>query len=109
MPTSRANHAVSVVNGKIYVCGGGVVQPALAPLSTVEVYDPKTDKWEQLPDMPSARGVLSSSVVDDKIYVIGGLNFGGNLSTVEEYTPEGWPFAIFFQDILPSKWGWIKR
>jgi len=43
--------------------------------------------WTKKADMPTARDYLSSSVVNGKIYVIGG-SIGNNLlSTVEEYDP----------------------
>jgi len=46
------------------------------------------DTWTKKADMPTARGLLSASVVGGKIYVIGGVN--PNLtqySTVENYDP----------------------
>jgi RNA polymerase sigma factor (sigma-70 family) len=45
------------------------------------------DKWTRKADMPTARSYLSSSVVDGKIYVIGGYTDKDILSTVEEYDP----------------------
>jgi len=58
-------------------------------ISTVEAYDPATDTWTQKADMPTARGYLSTSVVNGKIYAIGGTpgSWGEMLSTVEEYDP----------------------
>jgi len=46
------------------------------------------DTWTTRADMPTARYVVSSSVVDGKIYAIGGTR-GGNpcIPTVEEYDP----------------------
>ena len=41
-------------------------------LSKVEMYDPETDTWEQRADMPTPRSAVSTSVVDGKIFVIGG-------------------------------------
>jgi len=42
--------------------------------------------WTKKADMPTARGYLSTSIVNGKIYAIGG--FGGDLlSVVEEYNP----------------------
>ena len=86
MPTLRGATAVGVVNGKIYVIGGGVNVANL--LSTVEEYDPVTNTWTRKADMPTARGSCSASVVNGKIYVIGGAtNNMVSLSTVEEYDP----------------------
>ncbi|MFC1793953.1 kelch repeat-containing protein, partial [Planctomycetota bacterium] len=56
----------------------------------VEEYDPATDTWTEKADMPTGRVFLASSVVDGKIYVIGGYNFWGGgaaLAAVEEYDP----------------------
>jgi N-acetylneuraminic acid mutarotase len=59
------------------------------PSSDVEVYDPVTDTWTKKASMPTARMLLATSVVNGKIYAIGGaLVAGGNcLSTVEVYDP----------------------
>ncbi len=45
--------------------------------------------WTQKADMPTARNWLSTSVVDGKVYAIGGLTvYGGtDLATVEVYDP----------------------
>jgi RNA polymerase sigma factor (sigma-70 family) len=46
------------------------------------------DTWTKKADMPTARYFLSTSVVDGKIYAIGGYDGKKNsLSTVEEYDP----------------------
>ncbi|MDA2934897.1 hypothetical protein MYX82_11230, partial [Acidobacteria bacterium AH-259-D05] len=94
MPTPRSVAASSVVNGKIYVIGGTTVVGTGNghTLQTVEVYDPETDTWTQEVDMPTARGWLSASLVDGKLYAIGGGLGSGlrtslpmELATVEEF------------------------
>ena len=95
IPTPRGAHSASVVNGKIYVIGGfemlsdGTIETFLdAPIvSTVEVYNPATDTWTKKADMPTARWGLSTSVVNGRIYAIGGVTMTTTLSTVEEYDP----------------------
>lgn len=92
MPTSRRAVTTSVVDGKIYVIGG-YLDPAVSGypgVTTVEVYDPATDTWTTAPDMPKGRFAPRSSVVDGKIYVIGGMGYwiGGAYRIVEEYDPE---------------------
>jgi len=89
MPTARMGPTSAVVNGKIYIIGGGTSEgPDERVLSTVEEYDPVTETWTRKADMPTARGWMSpsSAVVDGKIYVIGGWN-GRTISTVEVYDP----------------------
>jgi hypothetical protein len=83
MPTPRFGHSSSVVDGKIYVIGGG------GALTKVEMYDPVTDTWTAKADMPTGRLWLSTSVVDGKIYAIGGALGPGwaspSTATVEMY------------------------
>jgi N-acetylneuraminic acid mutarotase len=93
MPTGRMNLSTCAVNGKIYAIGGlGDENNRWIAYSTVEEYDPVTDKWTKKADMPTARAGFSTSAVDGKIYAIGG---EGNepgapppLFTVEEYDPK---------------------
>lgn len=47
----------------------------------------EADKWTKKADMPTARGGLSASEVNGKIYAIGGAAAGVSFSTVEEYNP----------------------
>ena len=77
----RRGFSTSVVNGKIYVIGGStsslvsrgrqIRQGGILP--TVEEYDPATNNWTRKADMPTARELLSTSVVNGKIYAIGGM------------------------------------
>ena len=106
MPTARCPFT-SAVNDRIYAIGGG----SNLIHTVVEEYDPATDKWTKKTDMPTARCYLpcTNCVVNGKIYVIGGTMDGrSTVPTVEEYTPEGWPFSISPQDKLPKTWGKLK-
>ncbi|MDQ1316732.1 MAG: polymerase sigma factor [Candidatus Poribacteria bacterium] len=85
MPTARVC-ATAEVNGKIYAIGG-TRDFEVTSLSTVEEYDPKTDKWVKKADMPTPRMYLTASAVNRKIYAIGGGALV-SLGTVEEYNPE---------------------
>ena len=103
MPTARTGFATSVVNGKVFAIGGNIQlergEFGDLSASTVEMYDPETDTWERKLDMPTARSGVSVSVVDGKIYAIGGSKVktiqvprGFNseseeLATVEMYDP----------------------
>ncbi len=101
MPTPRSHITVSAVGGKIYAIGGGV-----PPRTTrsgefhpqLEVFDTATNRWERAADLPTPRSVLSSTVVDGRIYVMGGVSSHGSslpeivktlqiLSVVEVYDP----------------------
>jgi N-acetylneuraminic acid mutarotase len=85
MPTTRGSHSANVVDGKIYIIGGTRGAAFSSDrIQTVEVYDPATDTWTQKGDMPRGIGAGYSSVVDGKIYVIGGY---GGAQRVDEYDP----------------------
>jgi RNA polymerase sigma factor (sigma-70 family) len=90
MPTKRVHLSTSVVNGKIYAIGGGNQSNGNTNydgLSVVEEYEPATDTWTKRANMPTARWSLSTSVVDDKIYTIGGGHKQIPYDVVEEYDP----------------------
>ena len=110
MIKARQSLSTSVVNGKIYAIGGGSDGGFLgAILPTVEEYDPIKDTWTKKADMLTARGGFSASVVDGRIYAIGGAIANWTLISpaVEEYTPEGWR-SVSLKGKLPTTWGEVK-
>lgn len=65
----RYGHSACVCRGLIYVMGGdhsGILVPF------AERYDPKTNKWERVPDMPLRVAASRALCIDDKIYLFGG-------------------------------------
>jgi N-acetylneuraminic acid mutarotase len=60
------SYGIAVWQNRIYCIGG----PAN------NVYDPATDTWEAKTPMPTSRQFLTANIVDDKIYLIGGLALG---------------------------------
>jgi RNA polymerase sigma factor (sigma-70 family) len=87
MTTARQGLSTSVVDERIYAFGGSPDE-ADTMLSTVEEYDPATDRWTKKADMLKQRYGHSSCAVNGKSYAIGGRNnVDGLLSTVEEYDP----------------------
>ena len=97
LPTHRKGFSTAVVNGKIYLIGGTRFENQNGPfgLSIVEVYDPQTNSWERVADMPTPRASAGASVVDGIIYVFGGYNGIDNravnikfLDIVEAYNPQ---------------------
>jgi len=69
MPTAREHLTSSGVNGKVY-SSGGRSNGMYFNVDSNEVYD-ITNKWATLELMPSKRGVLLDTVVNDSIYVFG--------------------------------------
>jgi len=65
----RFSLSASVVNGIIYAIGGQNIAGTI--FSTVEAYDPKTDKWTKKADLPKGR-FGSTCVVNNKVYAIAG-------------------------------------
>ncbi|MGB9853463.1 MAG: Kelch repeat-containing protein [Candidatus Bathyarchaeales archaeon] len=74
MPTPRIYFGIAALGNKIYTIGGdsGNWEVGERITNVVEVYDPLTDTWETKSSMPTKRKGLSASVVNGKIYVIGG-------------------------------------
>ena len=75
VPSKRVEFDTSTVNGKIYVIGGTVWDDGPRRgrvLRTVEEYDHVTNQWQRRASMRIGRTDLSTSVVNGKIYAIGG-------------------------------------
>jgi N-acetylneuraminic acid mutarotase len=104
LPGKRGSALAAEVGGKIYVIGGATtVDGSKDPfftffgpskvLSTNDVYDPATHKWESRTPMSVARNHAFGAAVNGKIYVIGGRTGHGfilsatNTDVVEEYNP----------------------
>ncbi len=71
MPTKRMAVSANVVDGKIYVIGGGQRAPN-TNFDVNEVYDTETDTWTTKTPIPTGVEHHTSAVVDNKIYVMGG-------------------------------------
>ncbi len=94
MPTERGETSAVVVDGKIYVIGGYTwrMVPGLRErfVSSIEEYNPKTDRWRELPDLPMFKGWFATVAVDNEIYTIGGIDLDNGLqriSDVDVYNP----------------------
>ena len=86
MPTARFGVTTSVVDGRIYAIGGGVLRGVM--VRNVQAYDPATDSWVAKASMPADTCWHSTSAVDGKIYAIGGWAPGGvGIDPVVEYDP----------------------
>ncbi|MFD3163282.1 Kelch repeat-containing protein [Herpetosiphon sp. NSE202] len=81
MPNARNHLGAATLNGSVYAIGGQYLA-AESTSSQVEVdrYDPVTDSWTRVADLPKGRGHITSSVfeVDGRIMVVGGSVNGGD-------------------------------
>ncbi|MBA0834581.1 hypothetical protein Goarm_006921, partial [Gossypium armourianum] len=85
---ARADFACAEVNGKVYVVGGYGVEGE--SLSTVEVYDPDTDKWTLIESLRRPRWGCFACGLNGKLYVWCGRSSLtiGNSRFVDVYNPE---------------------
>ena len=94
MPTARHHAASAVVNGKLYVIGGRVVEvSSTVNVNVNEVYDPEKNVWTYLAPMPSKRSGIAATNFDMiSIYVFGGEEPSNTFNNNERY------------DIKTNKW-----
>ena len=75
----RSSMAFAIFEGKIIVIAGHSVSGAL---SSVEMFDPTTNKWSALSEKPTAVYDASAVVIGEKIYVPGGVTQDGTPTKV---------------------------
>jgi len=89
MPVGLHHVGIGVAGGRLYVIGG-YSKSGLSvwnPVATVYAYDPTTDSWTERASMPTARGALSVTEHDGKLYALGGYDRKANNAQVEVYDP----------------------
>lgn len=81
--------AVTAPDGRIYVFGGRDESETPQVLANVERYDPATNTWTTLADLPAARSGSGAAVgPDGRIYVGGGIDQSNQaLANVDRYDP----------------------
>ena len=72
LPADRARGAgaLAVHDGRLIYVGG--LRAGGEAVGLVDAYDPATDTWTPLPDMPTPRDHLGAAVVGDTLYAVGG-------------------------------------
>jgi serine/threonine-protein kinase PknK len=94
MATARHGMAVAAVEKSVYAVGGSNVAGDTQPISTAEVLKLPARKtqpaaqWRSLPDAPTSRLMMAWAVLNDKIWIMGGLRNGAALQTVESFDPK---------------------
>jgi Kelch motif len=101
MAEARSEHPAAVIGEEVVVAGGlievGVGRTGVTP--TVEAYEPETDTWHALVDLPEARHHGMAASVGRRLFFIGGYKPSGEASTsVWELVEGGWVDRI----ALPS-------
>jgi len=101
LPTPRQDLGAQTVNGKIYTLSGIRREALFITLrfGVTEVYDPANDSWTTKLSIPTRVWGYASTVVDNKVYVIGGWNM----------TSSGWSSAKSNQVYDPEMDTWSYR
>jgi len=82
LPREMGQLAMAEVAGKIFAIGGSSFS------NTNYEYNPETNSWDSVAPMPTARQGIDCGIVDDKIYVIGGItSFSSITKKNEVYDP----------------------
>lgn len=88
MHTERSRHGMVAARGKIYVFGG---YDGSSFLKTGEAYNPATNTWSNISDMPIALCGMGTTTDGDYIYAIGGSStdiWSGTRSVFLKYDPD---------------------
>ncbi|XP_063072521.1 kelch domain-containing protein 8A [Engraulis encrasicolus] len=72
LKTKRADFAAAILGGRMVVAGGLGHQPSV--LGTAEAFHPQKRKWEAIAPMTSPRCSASTIVIQDRLFVVGGVN-----------------------------------
>ena len=84
IPTPREHLAAASDGRYVYAVGGRELDPGLN-LKALERYDPRSDSWQRLPDMPTALGGLGSAFVQGRLVAVGGETSTDVLGTTLSY------------------------
>ncbi|MCA9539660.1 MAG: chitobiase/beta-hexosaminidase C-terminal domain-containing protein, partial [Myxococcales bacterium] len=95
MQVARRDAAVAVLNGEIWLIGGD----NNGPQQSVEIYDPRADRWRAGPLLPQARTGARAVVRGGNIYLIGGIGENNAQMTQVLRMPPGGQWANFGQPI----------
>jgi N-acetylneuraminic acid mutarotase len=93
MATARHGMAVAAVGKSVYAIGGSTELGDARVTSSAEALrlaprklQPAT-QWRALPDAPTARLMMAWTVLDGKVWVMGGMQMGSALQIVQSYDP----------------------
>ncbi len=93
MGTARQGMAVAAVANSVYAIGGSTgvgdreVTSSAEALKLAARKAQPASQWRSLPDAPTARLMTAWTVLEDKVWIAGGLRQGTALRTVASYDP----------------------
>jgi serine/threonine protein kinase/N-acetylneuraminic acid mutarotase len=94
MSTARHGMAVAAVEKSVYAIGGATGADDSQVTSTAEALKlaPRklqpASEWRSLPDAPTPRLMMAWTVLDNKIWIAGGMSHGTTLQIVQSYDPQ---------------------
>lgn len=91
LPDARNHLGGAAINGKIYAIGGQIGHDdGVKDLAFLDVYDPSSNTWSRLAELPSARSHFEpGTIVDDgKIIIVGGRKGSFFYDGVTQYDPQ---------------------
>ncbi len=88
----RAAHAAAWCGGRLVIAGGSwwPDPQTKVRLDRVEAYDPVTDRWSRLPDLPVAVSGAGGAAVAGQFVVVGGFDGQTARRDVWRLTADGW-------------------
>lgn len=101
-PINREESQSFVANGKLYVLGGYISTPDFKATTRVDAYDPTTQKWTRMADLPVKLTHAGTVVDGDMVWFI-----GGYVGDFPPRPPGGGPpatSAVYLYSISRNKW-----
>ncbi|MDF7814857.1 malectin domain-containing carbohydrate-binding protein [Hymenobacter sp. YC55] len=101
----RGSAGTVVYKDKIYMVGGITDGHWAGWVSWFDEYDPATNTWKALADAPRARDHFNATIVDDKLYLV-----GGRRSSVSTNQPVELTVAeVDVYDFTTGKWSTLPN
>lgn len=86
-PAGRHNAAFCVLNNKLYLFSGCAAVGWTGWTAEAWCYDFTTKVWTRIANCPVTQGLMTAVAIKGKIYLYGGFQGGGGLTTLLEYDP----------------------
>ena len=72
------------MNNRLYSVGGSDYDE---DLNTVEIFEPRTNRWYPIPSMKKRRESVAVVAIDNKLYALGGACVNRELDSIEVFDP----------------------